>query len=65
MRRVVKVPLNVKLLSGRINGTLLNSIFFGGVVAEGGIETVSQTINGEVIPLVVQLHRLFLTVGHM
>ena len=35
---------------GRINGALLNSIFFGGIVAEGGIETIAQTINGEIIP---------------
>ena len=31
---------------GRINGALLNSIFFGGVVTEGGITAVAQTING-------------------
>ncbi|EMJ8533841.1 hypothetical protein OK210_002974 [Acinetobacter baumannii] len=45
-----KGTIKCKASFGRINGTLLNSIFFGGVVAEGGIETVSQTINGEVIP---------------
>ncbi|HEM7795950.1 TPA: hypothetical protein U2L24_000749 [Acinetobacter baumannii] len=45
-----KGSIKCKATMGRINGALLNSIFFGGVVAEGGIETVSQTINGEVIP---------------
>ncbi|MGY0266062.1 hypothetical protein, partial [Citrobacter freundii] len=45
-----KGTIKCKASFGRINGTLLNSIVCGGVVAEGGIETVSQTIKGEVIP---------------
>lgn len=45
-----KGSIKCKASFGRINGALLNSIFFGGVVAEGGIETVAQTINGEVVP---------------
>lgn len=45
-----KGSIKCKATMGRINGALLNSIFFGGVVSEGGIETIAQTINGEVIP---------------
>lgn len=45
-----KGAIKCKASMGRINGALLNSIFFGGVVTEGGITAVSQTINGEVIP---------------
>ena len=46
-----KDTIKCKASFGRINGALLNSIFFGGIVAEGGIETVAQTINGETIPV--------------
>ena len=46
-----KGTIKCKASFGRINGALLNSIFFGGIVAEGGIETVAQTINGETIPV--------------
>lgn len=45
-----KGSIKCKASFGRINGALLNSIFFGGVIAEGGIETIAQTINGEIIP---------------
>lgn len=45
-----KGSIKCKATFGRINGALLNSIFFGGVVAEGGQDVVTQTINGEVIP---------------
>ena len=45
-----KGSIKCKASFGRISGALLNSIFFGGIVAEGGIETVAQTINGETIP---------------
>lgn len=45
-----KGSIKCKATMGRINGALLNSIFFGGVITEGGIETIAQTINGEVIP---------------
>jgi len=44
-----KGSIKCKATMGRINGALLNSIFFGGVVTEGGITAVAQTINGEVI----------------
>lgn len=46
-----KGSIKCKATMGRINGALLNSIFFGGVVSEGGITAVAQTINGEVIPV--------------
>ena len=46
-----KGSIKCKATMGRINGALLNSIFFGGVISEGGIETITQTINGEVIPV--------------
>lgn len=36
---------------GRISGALLNSIFFGGIVLDGGVDTIAQTINGETIPV--------------
>ena len=45
-----KGSIKCKSTMGRINGALLNSIFFGGVVTEGGITAIAQTINGEVIP---------------
>ncbi|MDQ9009036.1 hypothetical protein RFI36_04675 [Acinetobacter gerneri] len=45
-----KGSIKCKATMGRINGALLNSIFFGGVVADGGIDVVTQTINGEVVP---------------
>lgn len=45
-----KGSIKCKATMGRINGALLNSIFFGGVLSEGGITAVAQTINGEVIP---------------
>ncbi|AOA58275.1 hypothetical protein [Acinetobacter larvae] len=44
-----KGSIKCKATMGRINGALLNSIFFGGVVSEGGVETIAQTMNGEVI----------------
>lgn len=44
-----KGSIKCKATIGRINGALLNSIFFGGVVADGGIEVITQTINGEKI----------------
>ncbi|WP_347461062.1 hypothetical protein ABEF79_07045 [Acinetobacter sp. ANC 7454] len=44
-----KGSIKCKATMGRINGALLNSIFFGGVVTEGGITAVAQTINGEVV----------------
>ncbi|MGN6020000.1 hypothetical protein, partial [Corynebacterium striatum] len=44
-----KGSIKCKATIGRINGALLNSIFFGGVVADGGIEIITQTINGEKI----------------
>ena len=44
-----KGSIKCKATMGRINGVLLNSIFFGGVVTEGGITAVAQTINGEVV----------------
>ncbi|WP_151765193.1 hypothetical protein [Acinetobacter soli] len=44
-----KGSIKCKATMGRINGALLNSIFFGGVVTEGGITAVAQTINGEII----------------
>lgn len=46
-----KGSIKCKATMGRINGALLNSIFFGGVLSEGGITAVAQTINGEVIPV--------------
>ncbi|MEB4802158.1 hypothetical protein [Acinetobacter soli] len=45
-----KGSIKCKATFGRINGALLNSIFFGGIIAEGGLDVVTQTINGEVIP---------------
>ena len=45
-----KGSIKCKATMGRISGALLNSTFFGGVVTEGGITAVAQTINGEVIP---------------
>lgn len=44
-----KGSIKCKATIGRISGALLNSIFFGGVVAEGGLDVVTQTINGEKI----------------
>lgn len=44
-----KGSIKCKATMGRINGALLNSIFFGGIVSEGGVETIAQTVNGEVI----------------
>lgn len=44
-----KGSIKCKATMGRINGALLNSVFFGGVVTEGGITAVAQTINGEVV----------------
>ncbi|MDM1765722.1 MULTISPECIES: hypothetical protein [unclassified Acinetobacter] len=44
-----KGSIKCKATIGRISGALLNSIFFGGVVAEGGMDVVTQTINGEKI----------------
>lgn len=44
-----KGSIKCKATMGRINGALLNSIFFGGVVTEGGITAVAQTINDEVV----------------
>ena len=44
-----KGSIKCKATMGRINGALLNSIFFGGVVTEGGITAVAQTINGEIV----------------
>ncbi|MEG0406389.1 MAG: hypothetical protein RR563_09115 [Acinetobacter sp.] len=44
-----KGSIKCKATIGRISGALFNSIFFGGVVAEGGINVVAQTINGEKI----------------
>ncbi|MFC2998218.1 hypothetical protein ACFODO_23795 [Acinetobacter sichuanensis] len=44
-----KGSIKCKATIGRISGALLNSIFFGGVVADGGIDVVTQTINGEKI----------------
>ncbi|WP_179998026.1 hypothetical protein [Acinetobacter sp. YH12239] len=48
-----KGSIKCKATMGRINGALLNSIFFGGVVTEGGITAVAQTINGEVVAVSV------------
>lgn len=44
-----KGSIKCKATVGRISGALLNSIFFGGVVADGGLDVVTQTINGEKI----------------
>lgn len=44
-----KGSIKCKATIGRISGALLNSIFFGGVVADGGMDVVTQTINGEKI----------------
>lgn len=45
-----KGSIKCKASFGRINGALLNSVFFGGVIATGGITTTAQTLNGEIIP---------------
>lgn len=44
-----KGSIKCKATMGRISGALLNSIFFGGIVSEGGMETIAQTMNGEKI----------------
>lgn len=44
-----KGSIKCKATIGRISGALLNSIFFGGVVADGGMDVITQTINGEKI----------------
>jgi hypothetical protein len=44
-----KGSIKCKATMGRINGALLNSVFFGGVVTDGGITAVAQTINGAVV----------------
>ncbi|WOE31980.1 MULTISPECIES: hypothetical protein [unclassified Acinetobacter] len=46
-----KGSIKCKATMGRINGALLNSIFFGGIVSEGGMETIAQTLNGEIVPV--------------
>ena len=46
-----KGSIKCKATIGRVSGALLNSIFFGGVVAEGGLDVITQTINGEKIQI--------------